>query len=273
LAPPGAAGLAIGLVMQMAIQNHLFGSPFSAGSGAASVLFSIAHLTTNLAIFAQQGFTALGPLWILGLIVGLFAARPEPRSKPALIFGGVLLPYVVYPPFDHWETLRYLLPGIVPLTIVAADGVIHFARMPRKPVATAVIMCGFIAVAVAQSELLLRRSSVWDVASLEARYPLAGEWVNINTPANAVVLANQHSGSLRWYGQRQTLRWNFIAPADLVTTVRELRSHGATAYVALEGEEVGMFERQFAAVLDQLTIDHVGRVRNVHFRRVSISDR
>jgi hypothetical protein len=269
----GAAGLAVGVVMQMAIQNHLFGSPFSTGSGAAPVLFSIAHVTTNLAIFAKQGFTALGPLWILGLIVGLIAARPEPRSKPALIFGGVLLPYVVYPPFDHWETLRYLLPGIVPLTIVAADGVIHFARMPRKPVATAVIMCGFIAVAVAQSELLLRRSSVWDVASLEARYPLAGEWVNINTPANAVVLANQHSGSLRWYGQRQTLRWNFIAPADLVTTVRELRSHGATAYVALEGEEVGMFERQFAAVLDQLTIDHVGRVRNVHFRRVSISDR
>jgi hypothetical protein len=265
----GAAGFAIGVVMQMAIQNHLFGSPFSTGYDAASVLFSSAHLATNLAIFAKQGFTVLGPLWILGLIVGLIAARPEPRSRPALVFGGVLLPYLFYLPFDHWETLRFLLPGIVPLTVVAADGLIHFARMPRKPVAGAVIMCGFIAVAVAQSELLLRRSSVWDVASLEARYPLAGEWVNINTPANAVVLAKQHSGSLRWYGKRQTLRWDFIAPADLVTTVRELGSHGATAYVALEGVEVEMFDARFSGVIDQLQVDHVGRVRNVYFRRLS----
>lgn len=269
----GAAGLAIGLVIQMAIQNHLFGSPFSTGYGAASALFSIAHLMTNLAIFAKQGFTALGPLWILGLVVGAIAARPEPRLKPALVFGGVLLPYLFYLPFDHWETLRYLLPGIVPLTVVAADGLIHFARMPRRPAAAAAILIGFIAVAVAQSELLLRRSSVWEVSALEARYPLAGEWVHINTPANAVVLAHQHSGSLRWYGQRQTLRWDLIAPSDLLTTVRELESHGATVYVALEGEEVGGFERQFAAVMDQLRVDHVGRVRNVHFRRVSISDR
>ena len=91
------------------------------------------------------------------------------------------------------------------------------------------------------------------MSSLEARYPLAGEWVNINTPGNSVVLANQHSGSLRWYGKRQTLRWDFIAPADLAKTVRELESHGATVYVALEGAEVEMFDSRFADVIDELT--------------------
>jgi hypothetical protein len=268
-----AAGFAIGLVLQMAIQNHLFGSPFSTGYGAASGLFSVAHVTTNLAIFAKQGVTVLGPLWILGLIVGLIAARPEPRSIPVRVFVGVMLPYLFYLPFDHWETLRYLLPGLVPLTVLSADGLIHFARMPRRPVAAAAILIGFMAVAVAQSELLLRRSNVWDVSSLEARYPLAGEWVNINTPGNSLVLANQHSGSLRWYGKRQTLRWDFIAPADLAKTVRELESHGATVYLALEGTEVEMFDSRFAGVINQLQVDHVGRVRDVHFRRLTISDR
>ena len=265
-----AAGLAIGLVIQMAIQNHLFGSPFSTGYGAASALFSVAHVTTNLAIFAKQGLTVLGPLWILGLIVGVIAARPEPRSRPVLVFVGVLLPYLFYLPFDHWETLRYLLPGIVPLTVLSADGLIHFARMPRSPVAAAAILIGFMAVAVAQSELLLRRSSVWEVSSLEARYPLAGEWVNINTPGNSLVLANQHSGSLRWYGKRQTVRWDFIAPADLAKTVLELESHGAPVYVALEGAEVEMFDSRFAGVINQLQVDHVGRVRNVQFRRLHV---
>jgi hypothetical protein len=110
---------------------------------------------------------------------------------------------------------------------------------------------------------------VWDIASLEARYPLAGEWVNVNTPPGSIVLANQHSGSLRWYGKRQTLRWDFLEPDRLATTVRELEGRGATVYVALEGAEVQMFEQRFGAAIDGLLVDHVGRIRNVEFRRLA----
>jgi 4-amino-4-deoxy-L-arabinose transferase-like glycosyltransferase len=264
-----AAALAVGLAVQLLIQHQLFGSPFSTGYGASSALFSWTHVTTNLAIFAKHGWMVVGPLWILGLIIGLFASRPEPRSIPAMIFVAVLIPYVFYLPFDHWETLRYLLPGIVPLTVTVADGLMHFARAPRNQIATAVMLCAFAIVAVAQSELLLRRSSVWDIASMEARYPLAGDWINVNTPANSVVLANQHSGSLRWYGKRQTLRWDFIAPEDLARTVGEVESHGSAVYVALEGAEVAMFDAKFANVIGELTVDHVGRTRNVQFLRLS----
>jgi len=84
------------------------------------------------------------------------------------------------------------------------------------------------------------------------------------------VLANQHSGSLRWYGKRQTLRWDFIAPDQLTTTVRELESHGATTYVALEGDEVAMFDQRFKDVIGQLQVDHVGSIRNVSFRRLRL---
>jgi len=156
----------------------------------------------------------------------------------------------------------------VPLTIVVADGLIHIARLPRKPAVTAAVLIAFLAIVAGRSEMLLRASSAWDVASLEARYPLAGEWINVNTPPASVVMANQHSGSLRWYGKRDTIRWDFIAPEQLVTTVRELQAHGATIYVALEGDEVAMFDRRFAGVIDELQVDHVGRVRNVSFRRL-----
>ncbi len=263
-----SAGLALVLLLLMAIQNHLFGSPFLTGYGGGAALFSWSHVATNVKIFMRQGWGVLGPLWIPGLIIGLFASRPEPRGKPAAIFAAVILPYLFYLPFDHWETLRFLLPGIVPLTVVAADGLMHIARMPRKPVLTAAVVIAFLAIVAGRSETLLRTSSVWDVASMEARYPLAGEWINVNTPQASVVMANQHSGSLRWYGKRQTIRWDFIAPDQLVTTVRDLQSHGATVYVALEGDEVAMFDQRFAGVIDQLQVDHVGRVRNVSFRRL-----
>ena len=263
-----AAGLSIGVLVQMAIQNHFFGSPFSTGYGATAALFSLSHLGTNIRIFAQQGWIVLGPLFIPGLIIGLFSARPEPRWKPAAIFVTVTLPYLFYLPFDHWETLRFLLPGLVPLTIVVADGLIHIARSPRKPAVTAVVVFAFMAIVAGRSEILLRKSSVWDVATMEARYPLAGDWISVNTPPQSVVLANQHSGSLRWYGKRQTLRWDFIDPSNLLQIVQELQSHGGIVYVALEGDEVAMFDQRFAGVIDQLQVDHVGRVRNVSFRRL-----
>ena len=262
------AGLAIGVIIQMLIQQQLFGSPFSTGYGSASTLFSWEHVDNNLSIFAEHGWTVLGPLFVPGLMLGLFASRPEPRGKPAAVFVAVLVPYLFYLPFDHWETLRFLLPGLVPLTIVVAEGLIHVARYPRRPVATAIITIGFIAVVAGLSLNLLRKSSVWEIASLETRYPLAGDWVSVNTPPDSVVLANQHSGSLRWYGKRQTLRWDLLEAHQLVPAVQELQSHGATVYVALEGNEVEMFDQRFAGVIDQLQVDHVGRVRNVSFRRL-----
>ena len=185
-----------------------------------------------------------------------------------MLFVAVLLPYLFYLPFDHWETLRFLLPGLVPLTIVVADGLIHIARMTRKPIVAAVAIVAFTAIVAGWSQDLLGKSSVWTIADLEQRYPLAGEWINVNTPPRSVVLANQHSGSLRWYGKRQTLRWEFIDPHQLAKTIDELQSHGATVYVALEGDEVAMFDRRFAGVIDQLQVDHVGSIRNVSFRRL-----
>ena len=268
-----AAGVGIGLAVQMAIQNHLFGSPFSSGYGAAENLFSIDHAAKNLGIFGRHLWTVAGPLWLLGLLLGIIAARPEPRGKPAAIFGAVAAPYVFYLPFDHWETLRFLLPGLVPLTVLVADGLIKIARAPLNRAAAAAIICSFLAIVIWRSELLLRSSSAWEVAALEERYPLAGDWINVNTPAGSVVLASQHSGSLRWYGKRETLRWDFIAPDDLAPTIRDVESRGGTIYAALEGDEVQMFDARFAHVIDQVRVDHVGRVRNVHFRRLTIADR
>lgn len=265
-----AAGLSIGVVLLLVVQNYLFGSPFRTGYGSTAALFSPSHVITNLVIFAKQGWLVVGPLWIIGLIIGIFAARPEPRTKPLYVSGAVAIPYLFYLPFDHWETLRYLMPGIIPLTVTVANGLMRFARTPRSQVAAAVMLCGFTFIAVGQAELLLRRSEVWRIADIEARYPLAGEWVRINTPAASVVFANQHSGSLRWYGQRQTLRWDLVAPEDFVKTVAELESHAQTVYVALEGAEVAMFDDKFAPVIDRLLVDHVGRVRNITFLRLSV---
>ena len=104
---------------------------------------------------------------------------------------------------------------------------------------------------------------------MEARYPLAGDWINVNTPPDERRDRESAQRLAALVRQASDARWDFIAPDQLVTTVRELQSHGATVYVALEGDEVAMFDQRFAGVIDQLSqVDHVGRVRNVSFRRL-----
>lgn len=259
---------AIGVAIQMILQAKLFGSPFSTGYGATAGLFSWSHVPINLVIFTKQSWIALSPIWLIGLVAGLAIAPRELRWRLLAVMIAVTLPYLFWLPFDHWETLRFLLPGIAILSVIVAAGFTRIGRQSRSDaIATSVpVLLAFVL--AGHSLMPLRSSSQFAIQEMESRYPLAGEWININTPTTSVVMANQHSGSLRWYGKRQTIRWDFIDPSQLMTTVRDLQSHGATVYVALEGDEVAMFDQRFKSVIDQLQVDHVGSIRNVSFRRL-----
>ena len=262
-------GAAIGVAIQMAIQAKLFGSPFVTGYGSAEGAFSLAHVPINMGIFARQIWLAFGPIWLAGTAAGLVISPPDLRWRLLAVLAAVTLPYLFWLPFDHWETLRFLLPGVAILSALIAASFVRLARQMQVRRLAAIVPPLLAVVLFGRSESLLRESSQWVIQSLEARYPLAGEWVNVNTPPNSVVMANQHSGSLRWYGKRQTIRWDFVEPLRLAATVRELQSHGAAVYVALEGDEVAMFEQRFNEVIGQLQVDHVGRVRNISFRRLA----
>jgi hypothetical protein len=266
--PIALAVLAVMVAIQLLLNWMLFGSPFSTGYGESGVLFSASHVSTNAGIFARHTWVTLGPILLGGLIIGMTITRRDVLWRVLSISAAVMIPYLFYLPFDHWETLRYLLPATVLWLVIAAAGLMWIAKQPRNPHVGRAVAVALVAAIALRSEALLRQSSVWDIQSVEARYPLAGQWLNVNTPPQSVALANQHSGSLRWYGNRPTLRWDLLAPAALAPTVRELEAKGATVYVALEGDEVAMFDSRFADVIDELRVDHVGRVRNVQFRRL-----
>ena len=265
---PAAVGAAIGVAAQMAIQAKLYGSPFASGYGANDLLFSLSFLATNLGVYGRQLWVALGVLWLAGVGFGLQATPSTLRWRLLTVAGAVTAPYLFYLPFDHWETLRFLLPGLVLLAPIAAAGMMRLARIAPNPWAIAAFTIVFAIGLAARSETLMRRSSVWDIQRLEERYALAAGWVDVNTPKDSVVLANQHSGSIRWYGNRHTIRWDFIEAGRLVDTVRELSARAGSVYVALEGREVEMFNERFGSEVDRLRVDHVGSVRNVQFRRL-----
>jgi hypothetical protein len=102
---------------------------------------------------------------------------------------------------------------------------------------------------------------------MEAKYPLVGEWFRRNTPERAVVLSSLHSGAIRMYGGRQTIRWDHIPPSAFGATIERLVASGYEPYLALDvPSEPPMFEERFRSAL--IHTEPIARVRVVSIYKI-----
>jgi hypothetical protein len=116
----------------------------------------------------------------------------------------------------------------------------------------------------------------------ERNYAIAGAYVAQRLPSNAILLSMMHSGSIRYYSGRPTVRFDLIPPEQLDSTLEVLAGAGYRPYFILEPFEVAMFQHRYAghstlATLDWLPVDIVGDSRTRIFdpsdRRTSLAGR
>ena len=70
-----------------------------------------------------------------------------------------------------------------------------------------------------------------------------------------MILSVQHSGSLRLYADRLTLRYDALDPLWLDRVVEHLQSIGRRPYYVLDGAEVEAFRQRFGAANRMGTLD------------------
>jgi hypothetical protein len=246
------------IALQGWLQWYLYGDVFGSGYGGIADLFSRQTAAGNLRSYLHWGYLTLGPIWLGALAIGM--AVPDGQTRrvthlPAvvlmLIGGAVGLPYLFYRPYDHWETLRFLLPIIAVATIVASAGLIVVARRVAGRTWGATL-AGVIAVFIAWTWVSwLGANHVFMMPASEARHRYAGDLVAQVTASNAVIMALQHSGSLRYYGNRQTVNWDVIPSGGLPASTRALQMHGHDVYVMIDSQaEREVFEARHGTVLD-----------------------
>jgi hypothetical protein len=95
---------------------------------------------------------------------------------------------------------------------------------------------------------------VFRVQAVEARYPAAGRFA-ATLPDNAVFLSNQHSGSLRYYANRLTLRFEWLDPDMYVTALDQLFQSGRPVFVVLDDWEREVFRARYSGVADLSWLD------------------
>jgi hypothetical protein len=247
-----------------------YGSPLASGYGSADVLFSFAHVGPNLARYPRWLIETEGPLLAASLLAPWWAWRHPARASLVLVSltaaALTLATYLAYTVFDDWWYLRFLLPALPVLAVLSVAVILEPARgRPVLRVAAAIATC---ALGGAWHLHAARTHRVLDLQALESRFVVAGRYAGRALPANAVVLAVQQSGSIRYYGGRATIAWDAIPPGGLDATIDALGAAGRPAYIALEdGEEAGFRARfageQFGA-LDwppRAEIQRPGRVR------------
>jgi hypothetical protein len=232
--------------------TRLYGAPWLSGYGSTDALYSFSYLGTNVLQFSMWLFSTQTPFVLLGLVffAAPFLCRPSPVRHPRLLLGGsasaVLLAYLFYLPFDAWWYLRFLLPAWPVMMIATAAGVDAMTRRIHPWASSVALGISVVVVSIVGVATAAERSA-FDIGRWERRYVDVGRFFASHSDSNAVAIALQHSGTLRMYAGRLTLRFDQLDPAWLDRAVRFLADNGRHPFIVLEDGEVEMFRMRFAA--------------------------
>ncbi len=193
--------------------------------------------------------------------------RTTPAVKPlawicyafCLAVLAAYLPYVSFQAHE-WHYTRFLLPALPLMLLLGAAAAIDLLRrlLPRAAVVP-VAACLGAALAIWLG-LRVHALGVLDLRVSERKYPIAGSFVRERLPPSAVVLAMQHSGSIRYYSGRTTLRWDLLEPRSLDAAVAALRASGHEPFAVLDRGELAAF--RFAVLSGRRGAPPIGSSRS-----------
>ena len=229
------------------VNNDLYGSPFKSGYGDLSPDFQLHHAASNLARYPRWWLESQGVLAFLFLLS--LWRRHTPRRREALVLMGfaaaIFLSYLFYIPFEVWWFLRFLLPA-VPLAFLFCADAIEWATSHLSLSARFAALLLFMVATLAHTLTFNRHLGLPHSGDEEHRYVDAGIFLDRVTPPNAVIISMQHSGSIRYYSGRLTLRYDLLDPGWLDRAIEALERSGRPVYLLFDDWEEPRFRARFA---------------------------
>lgn len=238
-----AAASLPGVLVMLWLNNALYGNPFSTGYGAASRLFGTAHIQANLTNYSRALFDTQHIVPLIGVVAPLvFDGVKRVIASLLLAFAAIVFAiYLLYEPFPEWWYLRFLIPAIVVLLVLASAGATQLLSRAK--------MGGLIPlVAVVVGVLGVRSAGRHDVLALQAmegRYRETARVIHDRLPDNAVIITEFQSGSVRFHAGRDVVLWQSLDPAWLDRAITWLKSKGLQPYVVVDRKEEAQFRARF----------------------------
>jgi hypothetical protein len=238
LMPVAAGAAAVALV-----NARLYGSPLTPGYDMTDA-YLWSYVIPNLRRYGGWLLSAETPLAAAGLAAlaipsaRLWSTRASRDGRWLLGAAALLIwiSYLLYVPWDAWWYLRFLLPAWPMMAIGTASIAAAAYRSPSRGPRVAAIVA-IAAIGVSGVTQAVRRNA-FAIARGESKYVEVAKAVESLTGPDDVIIAAQHSGSIRYYAGRLTVRWDVGDPAWLDRMVEWLAAHGHHPYFVLEPQEV-----------------------------------
>lgn len=226
-----------------------YGTPTKSGYGMLADLYSVKDIWPNAQRYGLWLWQSQSP-WILLVALPFVPSlregiAPAPRRLCAAMFLVTLLCYIAYFQFDEWWYLRFLLPGLGAFLVLVAAAIVTLARNIPHPwgrVAAAVIM---ILMTRHVTGYAIGKGVFGALKAGERRYIYVGEFIRRALPPTAIILTMQHSGSIRFYSGRMTLRYDWVPPEWAPNVAAELERLGYHPYLAIDDWETPYVRKQF----------------------------
>jgi hypothetical protein len=226
-----------------------YGAPTTSGYGPSATLYSAKDIWPNVQRYGRWLWESQSP-WILLAavpVIPLPGARlaPGPLRLSAAMFVMTLCCYLAYFPFDAWWYLRFLLPGLGAFFVLLAAAIVTVARCGIHPWGRLAAVVILVLMTRHVMGYAIAKGVFGPLKEAERRYVYVGEFIRHSLPANALVLSFQHSGSIRFYSGRMTLRYDWIPPQSAPTVAPDLERLGYHPYLAIDEWETPQVRKQF----------------------------
>ena len=237
------AGSLPGVMVVLWLNQALYGSVIGSGYGAAGDLFSARHVNDNLTNYSRALFQTQHIVPALALLAP-WVFDGIRRKGAILLLGFVAVEiaiYLFYTPFPEWWYLRFLIPAIVVLLILASAATVQL--LSRN------VMGGLIPILAVLLGIIGTRAAgerqTFELQRMESRYRETAELVRDRLPANAVLITVWQSGSVRFHAGREIVMWDALDPAWLDRAIAWLQSKGQQPYLLFERREEPDFRARF----------------------------
>jgi hypothetical protein len=114
-----------------------------------------------------------------------------------------------------------------------------------SPRVTGLFLLLVLAAACSFNILRAKAEQAFNLRDFDARYRIAGRYLQSMLPPEAVVVTVQESGSVRYYTQKPILRWDQLG-TDIEAALVNVRSRGRRPMLLLEDWETADFQSRFA---------------------------
>jgi hypothetical protein len=239
-----AAGALPGIAAVAAINAYLFGSPLMSGYGSFSQNFDHSRIGPNALRYFSWFEFAHTPAALVGfvpLILPLKRFWPNVRDRRIFL---IIAAFV---------SLLFLVIPCLPFIMIGVGAVVSAVAQRGRWFALGTMF--FIGMLAVRDFRVAADENFFKLWQGDLRYVAAAKLVRELTDSSSVIYSMQHSGSLRYYAGRLTVRYDLIDADWLDRSLAWFESRGVHPYLLVDEGEMEALEKHFAGTRSLAMLD------------------